>query len=70
MSKVVPPFVQWAWDAFGILVRMNGETSGDNAGSASVLKKAGFVLEGRRANAAYKHGKLQDLLMFGTLRPT
>lgn len=62
--------MQWAWDTFEILVRVNSETSGENVGSQSVLKKAGFVFEGRRVNAICKNGRLQDALMFGALRPT
>lgn len=70
MSKAVPPFLQWAFDTFGILVRVNAEANADNQGSASVLKKSGFVFEGRRANAAFKHGRCIDTLMFGALRPS
>lgn len=70
MSKAVPPFIQWAWDTFDILVRVNAEANADNHGSASVLKKSGFVFEGRRANAAFKNGRCRDTLMFGALRPS
>lgn len=70
MSKVVPPFVQWAWDTFSILVRINAEVNEGNKGSATVLKKAGFEFEGRRRCGAYKNGEFHDLFMFGALRPT
>lgn len=70
MSTVVPAFVLWAWDTFGILLRINSETYGENIASVSVLKKAGFEFEGRRPNGAYKNGTCHDLLMYGALRPT
>lgn len=70
MSKVVPAFVSWCWKTFGILIRLNGETVEGNAGSAALLKKAGFVFEGRRENALVKEGVVKSLEMFGALRPT
>ncbi|KAK4635170.1 hypothetical protein CLAFUW4_01469 [Fulvia fulva] len=70
MSTIVPAFVQWTWKTFGILVRLNGEVGELNKGSAALLGKAGFVVEGRRENAVFKNGKLESVIMFGALRPT
>ena len=70
MSKVVPAFVEWVWRTFGILVRLNAGTYERNFGSQNVLKKAGFVFEGRRQNSAFKNGELVTELMWGALRPT
>jgi RimJ/RimL family protein N-acetyltransferase len=49
-------------------VRIEAEALGWNAASARVLEKAGFTLEGRLRNKAYKHGALTDLLHYGILR--
>ena len=69
MSIVVPAFVSWTWQTFGILVRMNGETYESNAASGKVLAKAGFQFEGRRPDACYKNGKIEASVMWGALRP-
>lgn len=69
MSAIVPAFVNWVWQTFGIFVRLNGEVSEANKGSAALLEKAGFVVEGRRENAVFKNGKLESVIMFGALRP-
>ncbi|KAF2172893.1 hypothetical protein M409DRAFT_62552 [Zasmidium cellare ATCC 36951] len=70
MSKAVPPFIQWAWDTFGVLARVNGEVNAENKGSASILKKAGFVVEGHRSNGAFKNGEFVDLVILGMVRPS
>lgn len=69
MKQVVPAFVQWTWETFDILIRLNGETAEDNLGSAALLKGAGFQLEGRRPNMIWKKGVVQTALMWGALRP-
>lgn len=70
MSKVVPPFVSWAWETFGILVRLNSGAVEQNVVSQKVLEKAGFVYEGRRENFAFKDGTVFSEVMYGALRPT
>ena len=70
MSKAVPPFIQWAWDTFGVLVRINGEVNAGNKGSAAILKKAGFVVEGQKEKGAFKNGEFIDLLILGMVRPS
>ncbi|SMQ46651.1 unnamed protein product [Zymoseptoria tritici ST99CH_1A5] len=70
MSSVVEAFVTWAWSTFDILVRLNGLVAETNPGSARLLEKAGFVLEGRRQDAICKDGKVHAELMFGALRPS
>lgn len=69
MSSVAPAFVEWAWQTFGILVRLNAETNESNAASGKVLEKAGFKYEGRRPDMACKNGKMEACLMWGALRP-
>ncbi|KAK4547846.1 hypothetical protein LTR36_010565 [Oleoguttula mirabilis] len=69
MSKVTPAFVEWAWQTFDILVRLNAETAESNAVSGKVLEKAGFKYEGRRPNMACKNGEMRTTLVWGALRP-
>ena len=70
MSKVVPAFVQWTWEQFDILVRLNGETNETNLASASLLKKAGFACEGIRPNLLCKNGQILSAYFWGALKPT
>ena len=69
MSMVVPEFLKWTWETFGILVRVNSETYEANAASGRVLEKAGFQFEGRRPNMSFKNGRVGAVLMWGALRP-
>lgn len=39
-----------------------------NEASQKVLSKAGFVYEGTRRKARFKHGKVFDILTFGMVR--
>ncbi|KAK4953255.1 hypothetical protein LTR10_008961 [Elasticomyces elasticus] len=69
MSRVVPPFMGWAWQTFGILVRVSGETYDANTASGKVLQKGGFKYEGRRPDMVCKNGVIGATLMWGALRP-
>lgn len=69
MSKVVPAFTRWAFDTFEVLIRLNAETNEDNVGSQAILKRAGFLIEGRRPNMVFKRGKISTALYWGLLRP-
>lgn len=69
MSQVVPAFVQWAWETFGILIRINASTYEWNAASGKVLQKAEFEYEGRQRDAFVKNGSIGAMLMWGALRP-
>ncbi|KAK5136856.1 hypothetical protein LTR08_001778 [Meristemomyces frigidus] len=69
MTSVVPAFLAWAWETFGILVRVNAETYESNAASGKVLQKAGFKFEGRQPDMCYKNGVVGAALMWGALRP-
>jgi len=68
MTVVVRAFVGWAWETFGILVRISAETVEGNAGSARVLEKAGFEREGRREDMVWKNGRIRAVVMWGALR--
>ncbi len=69
MSKLLPLFMEWAWENFGILVRINAETYEANGASGKVLERAGFKLEGRRPDYVCKNGVIGAALMWGLLRP-
>ena len=69
MSRLLPPFIEWAWETFGILVRISSETYESNAASGKVLEKAGFKFEGRRPDMVFKNGVVGAELMWGVLRP-
>ncbi|KAK5116065.1 hypothetical protein LTR85_009347 [Meristemomyces frigidus] len=69
MSRLAPAFVDWAWQTFDILKRLNAETAESNAASAKVLEKAGFKYEGRRPDMSCKNGKIEACLIWGALKP-
>ncbi|TKA62759.1 hypothetical protein B0A55_11183 [Friedmanniomyces simplex] len=69
MSRLLPLFMEWAWETFGILLRVGAETYEANGASGKVLGKAGFEYEGRRPDAVCKNGVVGAALMWGALRP-
>ncbi|TKA32823.1 hypothetical protein B0A50_01048 [Salinomyces thailandicus] len=69
MSRLVPPFVQWAWESFDVLGRLNAETAETNLASGKVLHKAGFKFEGRRPDVVCKNRAILAVLMWGAMKP-
>lgn len=69
MGAVVPAFVDWTWQMFGILIRLNAEVASQNLGSFRCLQRAGFVEEGRKKCAFVKNGVILDEILLGMLRP-
>ena len=67
MSEAVQEFTRWAFGAFG-LQRIYAQPFADNAGSARVLEKAGFVCEGRLRSNVFKDGKVLDSLLYALVR--
>jgi ribosomal-protein-alanine N-acetyltransferase len=63
MSEVVPAFVDYCFKEF-CLKRIFAMPHSNNAASARVLEKAGFVLEGRLRNNVIKDGKTLHSLLF------
>jgi RimJ/RimL family protein N-acetyltransferase len=51
------------------LARITGRCAAENAASCRVLEKAGFQPEGRLRNAMHKNGMMQDIMLYGLLRP-
>jgi len=67
MTEVVPALVEYCFENFA-LYRIYAEPYANNPGSARVLEKAGFALEGRLKNNAFKDGKLLDSLLYAQTR--
>jgi [ribosomal protein S5]-alanine N-acetyltransferase len=51
------------------IVRLYAGVFAWNAGSARVLEKAGYVLEGRKKSAVFKDGQLIDELLYAKVKP-
>jgi RimJ/RimL family protein N-acetyltransferase len=67
MSEAVAAFTRWAFKAFD-LQRIFAEPFEDNAASARVLEKAGFVCEGRLRANVLKDGKRLDSFLYALVR--
>ncbi|KAK1750178.1 putative N-acetyltransferase [Echria macrotheca] len=69
-GEAITAFTDWVFTAeqFKHVLRIEAEVFSENKGSARVLQKAGFELEGRRRQAIEKHGVVMDSLLFGKLR--
>jgi len=67
MIEVVPALVEYCFENFA-LYRIYAEPYANNPASARVLEKAGFALEGRLKNNAFKDGKLLDSLLYAQTR--
>ena len=62
-SEAVPAFSNYCFENFP-LHRIYAEPYANNAASARVLEKAGFVLEGRLKNNVFKDGQILDSLLY------
>ncbi len=63
MTEVIPAFVDYSFEKFP-LHRIYAEPYANNPASSRVLEKAGFALEGRLKNNAFKDEKLLDSLLY------
>lgn len=68
MSTVLPAFIEWVWESYPWIIKLEPSVYGWNPGSARVLEKAGFVLEGRMKNSIIRYGVVGDVLVYGLLR--
>ena len=68
MTVAVRAFVDWAFDTFEVLVRLEAGIFGWNPGSWGVLGKCGFVEEGVMRCGVWKAGRLVDLRAWGRVR--
>lgn len=69
MGTVAPAFVEWVFETFEIVVRIEAGVYDRNKGSQRVLQKAGFVVEGWRRCRYVKNGIVGDEMMHGLVRP-
>ncbi|KAF7560854.1 hypothetical protein G7046_g3296 [Stylonectria norvegica] len=67
-TEAVAGFTRWVFATWPRLNRLEATAYSRNLGSANVLKKCGFVAEGRRRGAVEKGGVVMDELIFGLLR--
>jgi ribosomal-protein-alanine N-acetyltransferase len=63
MSEAVAEFTRWAFETFD-LERIYAEPFANNAASARVLEKAGFVCEGRLRARIFKDNQRLDSLLY------
>ena len=63
MTETVPAFVNYCFKKSPLL-RIYAEPYANNAASARVLEKAGFVLEGRLRKNVVKDGEVLDSLLY------
>lgn len=57
-------------DNYLALVRVELEVYADNVRAIALYERMGFVHEGRKRKAVWRHGEHQDVLMMGRLRDT
>jgi ribosomal-protein-alanine N-acetyltransferase len=67
MSEAVAEFARYAFEAFD-LNRIYAQPFANNAASARVLEKAGFVCEGRLRANVFKDGQRLDSLLYARVR--
>lgn len=69
ITSVVKAFVQWLWDTYPSLIRIDaGVYSTWNPSSRRVLQKSGFELEGVQRRQIWKEGRESDLDVWAVLR--
>lgn len=68
-TEALAAFVEWIWETFPKIVRLDAEVFDFNVGSGKVLKKVGFELATTLKYAIWKDGRLADLEIWGTVRP-
>lgn len=67
-TEAVRRVVDYGFETFGSVVRIEGHVFATNRASARVLEKAGFRAEARLRRAVVKEGVIQDDLIYARLR--
>ena len=67
-TEALRAITDYAFATFPV-IRLEAGVFGWNPGSARVLEKCGYVLEGRLRQAITKDGRVTDRLIYGLLRP-
>jgi RimJ/RimL family protein N-acetyltransferase len=70
VSDAAKAFSRWVFKNFTPeeVQRLEASVYGLNKASQQVVRKAGFVYEGTRRRAGFKHGEVFDILTFGLIR--
>ena len=68
MTGVVRTFVEWVWETFPQLLRLEAGIFGWNRASCKVLEKAGFGFEGMSRCGVWKDGRPVDLIEYAKVR--
>jgi len=68
MTRAIEQIVDYGFNTFD-LIRIFARPFSTNAGSQSVLEKAGFELEARLKKALYKNGEFMDELIYAKFKP-
>jgi ribosomal-protein-alanine N-acetyltransferase len=67
-TEAIGAFVRWCFETWPELNRVESKVYSKNPASAGLLKKCGFIEEGRRRESAVKCGELVDDITYGILR--
>ncbi|KAH6974846.1 acyl-CoA N-acyltransferase [Ilyonectria destructans] len=67
-TEAMQAFVRWCFETWPGLNRLEASAYGRNEASQKVLRKCGFMEEGRRRGAVDKNGEVLDDVQFGLLR--
>ena len=70
MSDAAAGFVRWVFETFPAeeVQRIEANVYSTNEASTRVVIRAGFMPEGVRRRAGFKHGEVFDVRMFGLVR--
>lgn len=68
MTNAVKGFCRWSFETFPEVARLEAGVFEGNDASMAILKRVGFVMEGVKRSAIFKHGVLLDRHDFGLLR--
>ncbi|KAK5657056.1 hypothetical protein OQA88_3583 [Cercophora sp. LCS_1] len=70
MTDAARGFSRWVFENWNEdkLQRLEAHIYETNKGSKAVVSKAGFVLEGTKRRAGFKHGEVFDVFVFGMIR--
>ena len=68
ITEVVKGFVDWAYTNLPQMERLHADIFEDNKASIAVIRRAGFLFEGRLRKAVYKNGKQMDALVHSFIR--
>lgn len=66
-TQIMTQLIDWGFEGMN-LHRLYLHVFGFNTRAINLYEKMGFVLEGRKRESLYRHGKYQDVLLYGLLK--